>query len=229
MDIAANVAAVRVQIADACGRVGRDPAEVRLLPVSKTMSPELIRQAYAVGCRRFGESRAQEAILKAEQLSDLDDLSWAMIGHLQTNKAALVARFAGEFQALDSLRLAAELDRRLQAVDRQLDVLVEVNTSGDASKFGVPVDGAPKLVAGLQAFDALRVRGLMTIASRSSDPKRVGDCFQKLAQLRRELRDDDTLTGDFGELSMGMSSDFGLAIEHGATVVRIGRGIFGAR
>ncbi len=228
-EIAANIASVRARIAVACADAGRDPAEVRLLPVSKTKPAADVRAAYAAGCHRFGENRAQEAAAKAAELADLPDLSWAMIGHLQTNKARLVARFAAEFQALDSLALAAELDRRLQAEGRRLDVLIEVNSSGEPSKFGLPPAEVAGFARRLGAFDALQVRGLMTLALPSDDEAAVAACFEIMAHLRRSLRDLalDGLTWD--ELSMGMSSDFELAIRHGATVVRIGRAIFGAR
>jgi pyridoxal phosphate enzyme (YggS family) len=229
--IAKNLAHVRDRIDAACARAGRDPAEVRLLPVSKTMSTAKIMEAHAAGYHRFGENKVQEAFDKSERLADVPDLEWAVIGHLQRNKARLVARFASEFQALHTVRLAKELDKRLQAEGRQLDVLVQVNSSGEESKFGLPPEEVVDLARELSAFDALRVRGLMTLAVFSYDHERVAACFERMRDVQRRLRDtDDVTVGDgWHELSMGMSGDFELAIEHGATVVRVGQAIFGAR
>lgn len=228
-DLRRNLDAVRARIASACARSGRDPAEVRLLPVSKTVPEERIRLAYVAGCRALGENKIQEAQRKAEALADLTDLRWSVIGHLQTNKARIVAHFASEFQALDSLRVAEALDRHLQAEGRSLSVLVQVNTSGEASKFGLPPEDLARFVRELPAFSALHVHGLMTLALFSADPARVRPCFTLLRNLRERLRQDapDGIVMD--ELSMGMSGDFELAIEEGATVVRVGQAIFGAR
>ncbi len=228
-DFRHNLAAVRRRIDDACAHAGRDPAGVRLLPVSKTVPEERIRLAYAAGCRELGENKVQEAQRKAEALADLADLRWSVIGHLQTNKAKYVARFAHEFQALDSLRVAEALDRRLQAEGRGLDVLVQVNTSGEASKFGLPPGEVAGFVRELPAFGALRVRGLMTLAVFSDDSARVRPCFVMLRELRDRLRQEAPAGIAMDELSMGMSGDFGLAIEEGATTVRVGQAIFGAR
>lgn len=141
-DFQRNLAAVQARITAACRRVERDPATVRLLPVSKTKPEASLRLAYAAGCRMLGENKPQEAHRKWEAMQDLTDLQWSVIGHLQTNKARLVARFAAEFQALDSLRVAEALDRRLQAEGRSLEVFVQVNTSGEASKYGLSPEGA---------------------------------------------------------------------------------------
>ncbi|GLS06352.1 YggS family pyridoxal phosphate enzyme [Chitiniphilus shinanonensis] len=228
-DLRHNLDAVRGRIAAACGRVGRDPAGVRLLPVSKTVDEARLCLAYAAGCRELGENKVQEAQRKAEALADLPDLRWSVIGHLQTNKARLVARFASEFQALDSLRLAEALDRRLQAEGRALDVLVQVNTSGEASKYGLHPDEVPAFLHVLPTFSALRVRGLMTLALLSGDPAWVRQCFARLRTLRDRLRQDAAPGIALDELSMGMSGDFEIAVEEGATVVRVGQAIFGAR
>lgn len=228
-DFAHNLAAVRARIASACLRAGRDAASVRLLPVSKTIDEATIRLSYAAGCRMLGENKAQEACRKWEALSDLTDLRWSVIGHLQTNKAKLVARFAAEFQALDSLRLAAALDRRLQAEGRSLEVLVQVNTSGEASKYGLPADEVASFLRELPAFSALRVRGLMTLALLSGEADRVRQCFARLRQQRDRLRQDLPAGIGLDELSMGMSGDFEIAVEEGATVVRVGQAIYGAR
>lgn len=228
-DFQRHLAAVHARIAQACQRVGREPASVRLLPVSKTMDEATLRLAYAAGLRQFGENKVQEAHRKWEAMADLADLRWSVIGHMQTNKAKLVARFAAEFQALDSLRAAEALDRRLQAEGRSLDVFVQVNTSGEASKYGLNPADVAGFLRGLPVYSALRVRGLMTLALFSSEAARVRPCFVLLRTLRDRLRQDAPAGISLGELSMGMSGDFELAIEEGATVVRVGQAIFGAR
>ncbi len=228
-EIAANLAAVRARIDAACVAAGRPPGSVRLLPVSKTRPAADVRAAVAAGCTRFGENKAQEAHAKAAELADVPGLEWVMIGHLQSNKARPVAQFAAEFQALDSIRLAAELDRRLQAEGRRLDVLLQMNSSGESSKFGLPPEDVIGFARALAPFDALRVRGLMTLALPSPDPVQVAACFERVVDARRRLRDAAVAGQTYDELSMGMSGDFELAIAHGATVVRIGTAIFGAR
>lgn len=228
-DFRSNLATVQARIAAACQRVGRDPASVRLLPVSKTKPQASLRLAYAAGCRWLGENKVQEAFGKWESLQDLTDLRWSVIGHLQTNKARLVARFASEFQALDSLRVAEALDRRLQAEGRSLDVFVQVNTSGEVSKYGLSPEAVPDFIRQLPVFSALRVRGLMTLALFSAEAERVRRCFILLRQLRDQLRQGAPAGMALDALSMGMSGDFEIAIEEGATVVRVGQAIFGAR
>src|SRR5690625_1541966 len=224
-----NLAQVRARIQAACARVDRDPADIRLLPVSKTVGEERLRLAYQAGCRELGENKVQEAQRKSETMADLTDIRWVLIGHMQTNKAKYVARFAHEFQALDRLRLAEILDRRLQAEGRSLDVLVQVNTSAESSKYGLPPAEVGAFLKQLPAFSALRVRGLMTLALFSNDPAQVRACFTKLRTLRDQLRQSAPAEISLDELSMGMSGDFELAIEEGATTVRIGQAIFGAR
>jgi len=219
-DFQHNLAAVQARMAAACQRAGRDAASVRLLPVSKTKPEASLRLAHAAGCRMLGENKVQEAWGKWESLQDLTDLRWSVIGHLQTNKAKLVARFASEFQALD---------RRLQVEGRALDVFVQVNTSGEASKYGLAPEAVPAFLRALPAMSALRVRGLMTLALFSRDSARVRQCFVCLRGLQDQLRHSAPAGMYLDELSMGMSGDFEIAIEEGATVVRVGQAIFGAR
>lgn len=225
----ANLDQVRRRIDVACERVGRDPQEVRLLPVSKTVDEARLRLAFEAGCDMLGENKVQEARRKAEALADLPGLCWSVIGHLQTNKAKYVARFAHEFQALDNLRVAEALDRRLQQEGRALDVMVQVNTSGEASKYGLPPEAVADFVRQLPAFTALRVKGLMTLAVFSDDPARVRPCFTRLRALADRLRDEAPAGVAMDDLSMGMSGDYEIAIEEGATVVRVGQAIFGPR
>lgn len=227
-DFRANVAAVRARIDAAADRAGRDAASVRLLPVSKTVPTERVRIAIDSGLRLLGENKVQEAVRKHRETEDLD-VSWAIIGHLQTNKARDVAAFAHEFQALDRLRVAEALDRRLQAAGRGLDVFVQVNTSAEDSKFGMPPAELSGFLKALPVYSSLRVRGLMTLAILTPDETRVRACFRVLRELRDRARaDDPDLIGE-GELSMGMSGDYEIAVEEGATCVRVGQAIFGAR
>ena len=222
---AANLKAVQARIRAASQRCGRDPAGVRLLPVTKTVPAHILRLACAAGIFDFGENKLQEARDKQAVLSDLP-IRWSIIGHLQTNKVKYLVRLASEFHALDSFRLAEELNRRLDALDRDLDVFVQVNTSGEDSKYGLRPDDLMPFVARLPDFPRLKPRGLMTLAIFSADMTRVRACFR----LLRELRDRAVaIHPGITELSMGMSGDFEIAIEEGADVVRVGQAIFGAR
>lgn len=229
-DFRHNLAAVHARIAAACRRAGRDPASVRLLPVSKTKPEAVLRQAYAAGCRMLGENKPQEAHRKWEAMADLADLRWSVIGHLQTNKAKDAARDATELQSLDRIDLAEALHRRLVLEGRTLDVLVQVKTSSEPSKYGMaPGEVSAFLRRIVAEFPTLRVRGLMTMAVNSPDPGEVRACFRSLRELRDQLRQEAIEGVSLERLSMGMSGDFELAIEEGSTEVRIGTAIFGAR
>ena len=223
-----NLAIVRARIDDAARRVGRAPGDVTLLPVSKTVPIDRVRVAIGSGMRLLGENKVQEAVRKHRETGDLD-VSWSIIGHLQTNKARDVAAIATEFQALDRLRVAEALDRRLQAAGRSLDVFVQVNTSAEDSKFGMPPEELPAFLQALPTYETLRVRGLMTLAILTPDDVRVRECFSLLRTLRDRAREDAPDLIGAGELSMGMSGDYEIAVEEGATCVRVGQAIFGAR
>ena len=223
--LAANWSQIRQRVDDACHAAGRNPDSVNVLPVSKTLGPELIRAAVALGLHRFGENKVQEIRDKSEQLADCG-IDWVMIGHLQTNKVRDVARLASEVQSLDRLELAQALHRRLQTEGRAIDVLVQVKTSDEPSKYGLPPEQLAAFLATLRDYDTLRVRGLMTLATHPTEPAEARRCFR----LLRELRDQAMAQGhDLPRLSMGMSGDFPLAIAEGATDVRIGTAIFGLR
>lgn len=226
--IGANLNEIRHRIATACDRVGRRPEEVRLLPVSKTVPEPVIREAVRHGLTFLGENKVQEARLKAESMSDLP-IRWSIIGHLQANKAKYVARFATEFQALDSLKIAQALQERLEIEGRTLDVLVQVNTSGETTKFGLSPEAVLPVLKALPDYPRLQVRGLMTLALFSDDKEAVRRCFVKLRGLRDRLRDEAPAGVALDELSMGMSGDYEIAIEEGATIVRVGQALFGKR
>lgn len=221
----ANLARIEERIVRACERAGRDRASVRLLPITKTVPAHILRFAFAAGIRSFGENKIQEAQGKREALADLA-IDWSIVGHLQTNKVKYLTRFAREFHALDSLRLAELLNKRLDGEDRVLDVYVQVNTSGEESKYGLSPDALPAFIDALDQFPRLKPKGLMTLALFSTDMDKVRPCFRLLRRLRDEaVKSNAALT----ELSMGMSGDFEEAIEEGSEVVRVGQAIFGKR
>lgn len=225
-DVQNRLREVRQRVVAACVASGREPDEVRILPVTKTKPSVAVLAVHRMGPTRFGENKVQEARVKAAELQG-ENIEWTLIGHLQTNKARHAAEFLTEFQALDSLKLAAELDKRLQQQGRSLDVMVQVNSSDEPQKHGVAPAEVLEFTQQLRAFDSLRVTGLMTLAMRSDDPAPVARCFDDVRTLRDRLRERDG--GGWDELSMGMSGDFELAIAHGATCVRIGQAIFGPR
>jgi PLP dependent protein len=226
--VADNLSRVRTRIEAACSRAGRDPDSVRLMAVSKTHRPEQVEEAYAAGVRLFGENRVQEAAEKAEQVTGHPDLIWAMIGHLQSNKARVVAGFAREFHALDSSNVAEALNRRLHDIGRTLDVFVQVNSSDEPHKHGLRPDEVEAFSYEIARFSTLRVRGLMTLAVLSADRAAVVSCFERMRRLQQALIEAGA-PGSYEELSMGMSGDFELAIEYGATTVRLGTAVFGPR
>lgn len=227
--MAGRLAQIQQRIADACARAGRSPDSVALLPVSKTFGVDAIREAMALGLTRYGENKTQEIRQKSAALAGLG-LQWVLIGHLQTNKARDAARDAAEVQSLDRLDLAEALHRRLVNEGRTLDVLVQVKTSPEPSKYGMAPADVPEFLRRIAAdYPTLRVQGLMTLAINSPDPDEVRACFRALRELRDQLRQDNLPGVSLDRLSMGMSGDFELAIEEGSTEVRIGSAIFGAR
>ncbi len=217
--IAMNIAAVRARIAAAAARAGRDPAGVRLVGVSKTFPAEVVAAAVRAGLADIGENRVQEAVAKRAAL-DTAGLRpvWHLVGHLQTNKVKPALQTFDILHSIDSLRLAEALNRH---ATRPVDVLIEVNVAGESTKFGFAPDEVAEAVRHLQRLEHLRLRGLMTVAPQVDDPEQVRPVFRAL----RALRD---ATG-LAELSMGMTDDVEVAVEEGATMVRIGRAIFGPR
>lgn len=218
-DIAGNVARVRERIERACERACREPAGVRLIAVTKTHPVAAVEAAYAAGIRDFGENRVQEAVPKiaAAHVAGVD-ATWHLIGHLQTNKAAAAIDAFDILHSVDSMRLAEVLSR---TASRSLTVALEVNVAGEASKEGVPFEDALALLRDVRQLPNLEVAGLMTVAPRVENPEQVRSVFRRLRELRDEL--------GLRELSMGMTDDFEVAIEEGATMVRVGRAIFGER
>ncbi|HJX79686.1 YggS family pyridoxal phosphate-dependent enzyme [Glutamicibacter sp.] len=228
-DFSRNLATVNQKIAEAASRSGRQASAVRLLPVTKTIEPERLRLAIAAGVQTLGENKVQEALAKSEEFaSEFPALRYAVIGPLQANKAKFVARFAHEFHALDSLKLAQTLQRRLELEERTLEVFIQVNTSGEDSKSGIAAGEVAELLEAIAPLDRLIPRGLMTMAANTTDESTIRASFALLRTTLEDLKVSGA-PGGFDQLSMGMSGDFELAIEEGATVVRVGQGIFGAR
>ena len=224
-EIAVRLAQVRGQIDEAAARAGRAPGSVRLLAVSKNKPPEAIRAAYAAGQRAFGENYAQELLQKAEALRDLDGIVWHFIGRLQRNKARQVVEVARVVHTVDRAELAAELGKRAAAAGARVRVLVEVNVSGEASKGGCAPGELNAVLAAVAVEPSLEAAGLMTIPPDTDDPEQARPFFAAL----RALRDQHGGAAALPELSMGMTHDFPVAIAEGATIVRVGTAIFGAR
>jgi len=212
------LAAVRDRIERACQRAGRDPASVRLIAASKFQPLEAIREAYALGQREFGENYVQELVHKAAALADLPDVHWHLIGRLQTNKAKDVLRVGATVQSVDSIRLCEALATR---ATRPVNVYVQVNVSDEPQKAGVPEAELAPLIAAIRSRSTLTLLGLMTLPKPSDDAEQTRAAFRKLRELAQHF--------GLPELSMGMSDDLELAIEEGATLVRVGTALFGER
>ena len=231
MPVAENIAHVRSRIAAAARRTGRKPEDVVLMAVSKTVSPDRIREAYKAGLRLFGESRVQEMAAKADALRDLKDAEWHLIGHLQTNKSLKAAELFGAVESVDSVRLAEKLNATTEQVGKTLAVLIEINVGGEAAKSGLAPESS-ELQAILQAakrLPYLEFRGLMTVPPFTEDPDGARPFFRRLRKLRDEIAHARWPSVSMDVLSMGMSHDFEVAIEEGSTCVRIGTAIFGER
>ena len=224
--LADRLRSVRESIATACARSGRDPVSVTLLPVTKGFPAAVVREAMALGLLDFGENRVQEAEGKIAALGPA--LHWHLVGHLQRNKARRALRLFDVIHSIDSHEIAGELSRRGGEAARKVLGLVEVNTSGDQGKFGVPPEGALELLRTACGLNCLELRGLMTIGPLAGGERGARRAFQDLAAIRREAVRLEILAED-ADLSMGMSDDFEIAIEEGATIIRLGTALFGAR
>ena len=212
-----RLAAVRERIENACARAHRDPASVRLLAVTKVFGPEAIREAWALGLREFGENYVQEMERKAPVLADLADARFHLIGHLQSNKTKKAAQL---FQSVDTVE-TPKLATRLDAEGTPLDVMIEVKLSDEESKSGASGTDVPAIVEAIRACPHLALRGMMTVPPWSEDPETARPYFARLRELAGRF--------ELPELSMGMSNDLEVAIEEGATWVRVGTALFGRR
>jgi len=225
VDIAANITALRDRIAAACARAGRDPASVTLMAVSKNQPPEAVRAALDLGLTCFGENRVQEA--KAKIPLCPGRARWQMIGHLQSNKCRDAVALFEMIQSVDSLALAQELNKQCEKAAKTMPILLEVNVAGEASKFGYAPATLLAEFSELNKLPLLEVHGLMTIAPYTPTPERARPVFRRLRELKAEC--EQLLGAPLPQLSMGMSGDFEVAIEEGATLVRIGTALFGPR
>lgn len=226
MSIADNIAQVRTRIADAARGAGRDPAEVTLVAVSKGFGAERVEQAAQAGLAVFGENRVQEAAEKIPALPD--SLAWHMIGHIQTNKAKQAASLFDCIHSVDSIRLARALARHAADVDRCFPILLQVSVTGKESQFGFRADELLAVAHEIAALSQLRVDGLMTIASFTDNEAALRTEFRAMRELRDKLQE-QLPDHPCRELSMGMTNDYPIAIEEGATIVRVGRALFGER
>jgi len=230
-----RLVAVRVRVEKACARVGRPPEEVTLIAVTKMFSLEVVQAAVAAGLTDFGENRVQELVTKSDAVPGEvlgGAIRWHLIGPLQRNKAKEAARCADSFHALDSLRLAETLNRRAELLDRTVPCMVQVNVSGEATKSGVAPKNLPELLAGLGSFSNLSITGLMTLAAPAHCYDELETVVRPQFRRLRELAEANAVgppSGQLRHLSMGMSSDFEVAIEEGATHIRLGSVLFGAR
>lgn len=227
--IVSNLKQILMRIKNACRQAGREPNEVRLLMATKTVSPERIKIALNAGQRLIGENKVQEVKEKFEALQNTPHESH-FIGHLQTNKVKDILKYGVScVQSLDRLELAEKLHSRLSSENRTMDVLIQVNTSNEESKFGVPPENAIALVKQVAQFETLKIKGLMTIGLLSADTEKVRNCFKLLKNLQQEIASLNLPNVEMRELSMGMSEDLEIAIEEGATIIRVGTAIFGKR
>ncbi len=225
--LAHNIANIRANIGGAAQRVGRNSAEITLVAVSKTVPVDLVRMAYNLGVTNFGENRVQDALPKIAEFHP-EDVRWHMIGHLQSNKVSKVIVPFDMVQSVDSLHLAQVLNRYASEHEKRLPVLLQVNVAGEASKEGMNPAQVPELALQIVALSSLDVQGLMTIAPLAENPEEARPVFRELRLLQERLRT-EVPEGSWFHLSMGMTDDYKIAIEEGATIVRVGRAIFGER
>jgi PLP dependent protein len=225
MDLEANWKAVQQRIEAACARAGREPSSVALVAVTKGQPPEVVCTAAALGLSLFGENKVQEAKAKIPQCPD--SLHWHMVGHLQTNKCRDAVGLFEMLQSVDSLHLAEELNRRADQAAKRLPILLEVNAVGEASKFGCSPDQLLADLGRINALPRLEVHGLMTVPPWTLDQEKARPVFRQMRELKE--RCEQLLGAPLPHLSMGMTGDFEVAIEEGATMVRIGTALFGAR
>ena len=225
MDLAANLTAVQQRMAAACARAGREPGSITLLAVTKGQPPEVVAEAARLGLNLFAESKVQEA--KAKIPLCPGRLHWQMIGHLQSNKCRDAVDLFEMIQSVDSLHLAEEINRRSEQAAKTMPTLLEVNAAGEASKFGYRPENLLAELKSINALTRLEIHGLMTIAPWAPEPEKARPVFRQLRELKAEC--EQILGAPLPHLSMGMTGDFEVAIEEGATLIRVGTALFGQR
>tara|TARA_B100002003_G_scaffold241243_1_gene262690 strand:- start:469 stop:1158 length:690 start_codon:yes stop_codon:yes gene_type:complete len=222
-----NISRLQEQVAKVANRIGRDPNSVQIVAVSKTKPVGAIHKVLDAGVIHIGENRVQEAKVKYDAIDR--PATWHMIGHLQTNKIKQAIQFFDLIQSVDSLRLAKAIDRRSTDLGIQQPILIQVNTSGEASKFGIMPNQVQDFIKQASTYSNIQIKGLMTIGKPEPDPESVRPSFSMLRKLRDDIATQNLINVDMNCLSMGMTNDFGVAIEEGANCIRIGRSIFGER
>lgn len=222
-----NYDLVQSKIDSACEKVKRDRSEVTLIAVSKTKPIEMLQEIYDHGCRNFGENKVQELVEKYEALPK--DIKWHMIGHLQRNKVKYIVDKVALIHSVDSLRLAEEISKEALKKNVEVDILVEINVANEESKFGTTFNEAIELVKSIAVLPAIHIKGLMTIAPYVDDPEENRQYFADLKQLSVDIITKNIDNVSMNVLSMGMTGDYTVAVEEGATLVRVGTGIFGER
>ena len=227
-DIVSNLAAIRARIAAAAAAAGRAPQDVRLLAVSKTFSADHVRAAYAAGQRDFGENKVQEALQKIAETTELE-IKWHLIGHLQSNKVRKAAPAFAAIHAIDSIELVRRVDAAAVELGAAPDLYIQVDLAGESTKFGAPEEDVPAIAREAAACRAARLKGLMLLPPWFDNPEQARPYFRRLRELRQRLVEDGIDSSCVRELSMGMSHDFEVAIQEGATLVRVGTAIFGKR
>lgn len=225
--IADNIFKIRQRIRESCLKVGRNPDEVTIVAVTKMVPVDKIKEAVNSGIVDIGENKVQELL---EKRNSIENVRWHFVGHLQTNKVKYLIDFVHLIHSVDSLKLAFEIDKRARKINRFVDVLIEVNTSGEKTKYGVKPDEVVGLVKQIsESCDFVRIKGLMTVAAFLPNPEDVRPMFRLLRELKDEIAKFNFKNVEMEHLSMGMSNDFEVAVEEGATLVRIGTAIFGPR
>jgi len=224
--ISTNLDSVRTRIADAARRSGRDPADILLVVVTKTVGVREILCAADLGVEIVGENRVHEAAAKRDRVGDR--VKWHMVGHLQRRKARDAVSIFDCIHSVDSLALAEQIDKRCAAAGKTMPVLFEVNASGEETKFGLSPDETPAVIRQASSLEHIRIEGLMTMAPLVPDPEEARPCFRKLARLAESVERERIPNVALRHLSMGMTNDFEVAVEEGSTMVRVGTAIFGA-
>lgn len=225
--VSENILKIKQKIWEVCQKVGRNPDEITIVAVTKTVPVEKIKEAINAGIYDIGENRVQELL---EKRNSLENVRWHFVGHLQTNKVKYIVDFIHLIHSVDSLKLALEIDKRAEKINRPVDVLIEVNTSGEKTKYGVKPEETIEIVKQIsENCKFVHIKGLMTLAAYSPDPENARPMFKMLKNLSDEIAKLNLKNVEMKHLSMGMSNDYWIAIEEGATIVRIGTAIFGPR
>jgi len=221
-----NLDKLKLRIDLACSKAGKKSGQVTLVAVTKNRAVSEIKEAIACGLFEIGENRIQEALLKFNELNQVSGLKWHLIGHLQSNKAKEAVKIFDLIHSVDSYKLAQEINKQAEKINKLQQILIEVNVSGEKSKFGINPDGLTDLIRQVSLLNNVKVLGLMTVAPIAQDPEEVRPYFRKLREIRDDINKLQTPDSKLLTLSMGMTDDFEVAIEEGADIIRLGRAIF---